>query len=371
MQRIGTALRRQWRWAVVGTGVAGLVVLPPMVEALPASSSHVGVEALTTRILASDQQPYHGYAEGRGAMRLPELPGAADLSTLVSDTSRMRLWYESPERWRTDLLYSGGERDRYRTPEGTWTWDSGTHGITFLAGQTQLRLPIPIDLTPPDLVRRMLAAAKPDEVSALPARRVAGRDGNGLRIEPATAASTIAKIDVWADPSTGLPLRAEVNSKGRDDPSLETGFLDLEIEPPDPDLVTLDPPPDAVKNEQETDAVDLVQAIELYSATQLPDTLAGLQRRTPVASGAATYGEGFDVVGVLALPERFVSDTLRALRSSNRPWGHSAAVVSTPLVNGMLLADRGTAYIVGGPVTVKELDRVAEELVAWGAKANP
>jgi outer membrane lipoprotein-sorting protein len=371
MQRVGTAVRRQWRWALVGTGVAGLVVLPPIIDARPVPRSSVGVEALTARILASDQQPYHGYAEGRGAMRLPELPGAADLSTLISDTSRMRLWYEGPGRWRTDLLYSGGERDRYRSPEGLWTWDSGTHGITFLAEETQLRLPIPVDLTPPDLVRRMLAAAKPDEITALPSRRVAGHDGDGLRIVPKTAASTIAKIDVWADPATGLPLRAEVTGKGRDHSSLETGFLDLEIGPPDPDLMTFKSPPDGVKNEQETNAVDLVQAIELYSATKLPDTLAGLQRRTPVASGAATYGEGFDVVGVLALPERFVSDTLRALRSSERPWGHSAAVVTTPLVNGMLFADRGTAYIVGGPVTVKELDRVASDIVTWAEKANP
>jgi hypothetical protein len=39
-------------------------------------------------------------------------------------------------------------------------------------------------------------------------------------------------------------------------------------------------------------------------------------------------------------------------------------VVSTPLVNGLLFADHGTAYIVGGPVTLKELDRVAAEIVA-------
>ena len=76
------------------------------------------VDELVTRIKASAGQPYHGYAEGHGGLRLPELPGAADLSTLTSDTSRIRVWYESPDRWRTDLLYSGGERDRYGTRGG-------------------------------------------------------------------------------------------------------------------------------------------------------------------------------------------------------------------------------------------------------------
>jgi outer membrane lipoprotein-sorting protein len=371
MHRVRTAIRRQWRWVLVIAAVAGLVALPAVVDAVPVDSPDIDVSALTARILASAEQPYHGYAEGRGAMRLPELPGAADLSTLVSGTSRMRLWYESPERYRTDLLYSGGERDRYRAPEGTWTWDSGTHGTTFLPTDTQLRLPLPIDLTPPDLARRMLRAAEPEEISALSSRKVAGHDAVGLRIRPRTPVSTVSTIDIWADARTGLPLRVEVTADGRDNPSMESGFLDLAIEAPDPDLVTFEPPVGSAATNEQSDAVDFVQAIELYSATKLPDTLAGLPRRTPVASGAATYGEGYDVVGVLALPEQFVSDTLRALPSTKRPWGHTAAVVSTPLVNGMLFADRGTAYIVGGPVTLKELDRVAADLVADAGETAP
>ena len=62
---------------------------------------------------------------------------------------------------------------------------------------------------------------------------------------------------------------------------------------------------------------------------------------------------------MLALPEQFVTDTLRALPTSERPWGRTVALVRTPLVNGMIFAVDGTAYIVGGPVTLAELDRVA------------
>src|SRR6266508_236097 len=203
MRRVRAALGRQWRWALVGTGTAGLLVLPVVVASWPAHSSGLGVPALTARMLSSATQPYEGYAEGHGGLRLPELPGAADLSTLTSDTSRMRVWYAAPDSWRNDLLYSGGERDRYRSPDGLWTWDSGVHRATFTPGETQLRLPIPSDLAPPDLARRLLAAAAPSEITALSARRIAGHDGDGVRIVPVSAATTIGRVDVSAYTRTG------------------------------------------------------------------------------------------------------------------------------------------------------------------------
>ena len=366
MHRILRAVRRQWRWVVVLGVVVALLALPAAVDALPAQRSSVGPDDLVTKIEASAGQPYHGYAEGHGGLRLPELPGAADLSTLTSDTSRIRVWYESPNRWRTDLLYSGGERDRYGTAEGTWTWDSGTHRAVFLEGATQLRLPIPVDLTPPDLGRRLVAAAQPDEITSIPARRIAGHDADGIRIRPATKDSTVETIDLWADPATGLPLRIEVTAKGRSEPSLETGFLELDQHAVDPNLLSFTPPPGARRRSQGSNDLDLVQAIERYSETKLPDSLAGLPRRTDVANAAATYGEGFDVVGVLALPQEFVTDTLRSLTTSKRPWGQTVALVQTPLVNGMIFVVRDTAFIVGGPVSVAALDRVAADIVKQG-----
>ena len=127
--------------------------------------------------------------------------------------------------------------------------------------------------------------------------------------------------------------------------------------------MTFEPPLEARQPDRGSDNLDLVQAIERYSETKLPDTLAGLTRRTRTATAAATYGEGFDAVGVLALPEEFVTDTLRSLPTSERPWGQTAALVRTPLINGMIFVSNGTAFMVGGPVTLAELDRVAEAIV--------
>ena len=244
MHRVLRAVRRQWRWVLVLVVIGALVALPAAVDALPAQRSSVGPDDLATRIKASAGQPYHGLRR-RPRRPAPSRAARAQPTSrrLTSDTSKIRVWYESPDRWRTDLLYSGGERDRYGTPDGTWTWDSGTHRAVFLEGATQLRLPIPIDLTPPDLGRRLVAAAQPDEITAISPRRVAGHDADGIRIRPATKDSTVDTIDVWADAATGLPLRIEVTAKGHSEPSLETGFLELDLHAGNPDLLSFTPPP--------------------------------------------------------------------------------------------------------------------------------
>ena len=73
---------------------------------------------------------------------------------------------------------------------------------------------------------------------------------------------------------------------------------------------------------------------------------------------------------MLALPQEFITDTLRSLPTSDRPWGKTAAVIRTPLVDGILAAaDGGNGlFILGGPVTVAELDRLAQDLVEQGVQ---
>ena len=213
MHRVLRAVGRQWRWVVVLVVVRTLLAPPAAVDAVPAQRSSVGLDELATRIKASAGQPYHGYAEGHGGLRLPELPGAADLSTLTSDTSRSA----SGTRART----GGGPTSCTRAASGTATAPAtgrgrgfGTHRAVFLDSATQLRLPIPIDLTPPDLARRLVAAAQPDEITSISPRRIAGHDADGIRIVPVIKHSTVDQIDLWADPTTGLPLHARRDGQG-------------------------------------------------------------------------------------------------------------------------------------------------------------
>jgi hypothetical protein len=344
---------RGWRWVVVGAGMVVLVALPVVVRVLPVSDSAVAAGALLSQVRASTTVPYQGYAEARGRIGLPDVPRAGRVVALLGETTRMRAYVAGPERWRVDELTAIGERDLYREPWGTWLWDSGERRAVATVGEAAVRFARPADLLPPELGRRVAAAAGPGEAV-------------GLRITPRSPDTTLARADLWADPRSGLPVRVELTARGASAPILTTAFLDLRLRAPEPDLLRFDAPDDA---EVQTDATpDVARAIDRFSPFVLPDLLAGQPRRTQVARAASTYGQGFGLVAVLAFPARFSPRTrnfLDRVPTKAGPWG-TASVVATPLLNGMVFERGEVAYALAGTVPQPVLERVATELARDG-----
>jgi hypothetical protein len=362
-----TLWERSWRWVIVGAAVAALVSLPSVVRALPAPGAGVPPLVLASRMLASTAQPFAGYVETTGRLGLPNLGGAEEALGLVGETSRMRVWQAGPEAWRVDLLRVGGEVDTFGDERGIWTWDSNRRVAQRAEGSFQTRLPRPHDLLPPTLGLRLVQAAAPGELQPLRHLRVAGRSVPGIRIIPSSAISTIDHIDVWADPSTGVPVRVVVVAEGSSRPVFSSQFLEVSLAPVAAQRVRFEPPRTA-RLDFDDDGVDPLERWE-RSPFVLPDEIAGLARRTARPSAVATYGAGFTVVTVLAVPAFLVAERIPAsVPRSDRPWGAAVSVISTPLVNVMAFASVGLGYIVSGAVTVAELDRVAAELVAVGAQ---
>jgi hypothetical protein len=355
-----------WRWLVLSGAVAVLVALPGLVAAVPARDRAVSAGELLARVLASDRVAYQGYAEARAGLALPDVPGAGRVVALLGETTRMRAFVAGPGTWRVDELTPIGERDLYHGDGGTLLWDSGERRAVTSSGEAPVRFARPADLLPPELGRRVAAAAGAGEATRLGARRVAGVQALGLRIVPGSPDTTVARVDLWADPANGLPVRVELTAKGGSRPILTTAFLDLRLGAPDPAQVRFAVPGDAdVETEQ---APDLARAIDQFSPFVLPDPLAGEPRRTEVASAASTYGRGFDVVAVLAFPARFsprTRDFLDKVPTRKEPWGE-ASVLATPLLNGMVLEHDGVAYALAGTVTQPLLDRVAATLTRDG-----
>lgn len=355
-------LTSRWRWVVILAGVALLLALPAVVRAWPVDAADVPADQLAQRVLASADQPYQGYAETRGGLALPDFGSLSDQAELLGGSSRLRVWYAGPTAWRVDLLGPTGERDVYGDPEGTWEWSSNLQMAERLEVDTQLRLTKPADLLPPELGRRLIGGATPAELTAIDPVRVAGRSVPGLRITPASPLSTVGRVDIWVEPESGLALRVEVTAKGATTPSLESGFLDLSLSQPAAGLLSFEPPAGARVTRS---AGDLVQRAETTIPILLPDTLAGLARSTERPSAVATYGEGFDAVAVLAVPSRFVDRLIRdVVPVTVRPWGGTAGLIETPLVNALLFSVDGQAYAVAGAVTVGELDRIGAEVAA-------
>lgn len=363
------------RWAVVAAGTALLCAVPSLVGLLPARADRPAPIALLAKIRASASVAYSGLAESRGSLGLPSLPRLGALDDLLSGTTRSRVWYAGPDRLRVDRLTLIGEEDTYLDAGGSWNWSSGNGSATRVSGQPALRLPAPVDLLPPELGRRLVAPATAGELRSLPSRRVAGRSTVGLRITP-TGGTTLGHLDVWADPGTGLPMQVEVASRGAASPTVITRFLDLKLGAPGrPDTVFRAPPDARVDAE---DAPDIVAAIDRFAPYALPRSVAGLAGRPRVSGlegGAGTYGEGYALLAVLPLQDRFAFALLDQLGG---PPGQPVKVaagqavgVVTPLVTSLLIVGPYQSYLIAGTVPLSTLQRAADQLARQPLPLRP
>src|SRR6266545_3427426 len=234
-----------WRWLVLLAAVALLAGLPALVAAMPVSAPSLTAAELLAKVRGSTAVPYQGYAESRASLGLPDLPVVGRQTALLGAITRIRAWVASPTLWRVDELTAIGERDLYHDESGTLEWDSGSSEVVRTVGDSVVRFARPADLLPPELGRRLAAASAADEVRLEAPRRVAGVDAPGLRITPRSPTTTVARVDLWADPSSGLPVRVELTARGSSGPIIVTNFLDLRQERPDPSTVRLRVPPDA------------------------------------------------------------------------------------------------------------------------------
>lgn len=360
---------RGWRWGVVAALLAVLLALPSLAGALPArlSARPSGLSAagLLERVLASDTVGWSGYGESRGRLVLPDVRELGELPGLFAGTTRTRAWWRSPDQWRVDALTLVGEVDTTRDPNGGWTWNSADRRALRIVGELDVRLPTAADLLAPALGHR-LAGTQDVEVSSLPARRVAGRSADGLRLVPRDPArTTVGRVDLWADVGTGLPLRVEVSAVGEGEPVLTAVLLDLSLTPPPVSLTDFRRP----RNADVTvgDAPDVAALADRFAPYVLPDVLAGLPRRprSPLSTGGGvgTYGDGFTALAVLPLP----GDLGRRLlsRIDDESDDGRTAYVTTPLVSAVVgLGDRDRAYLVAGTVPEPLLTAALEQLRA-------
>jgi hypothetical protein len=351
----------------VAVGTAVVAAVPAVVGAWPVRATAVEPDQLAATVLASTDRPYQGYVEARGSLGLPDLPGASTATGLLGGPSKIRVWRASSTAWRVDLLDPTGETDTYGDATGTWTWESSDRRVWRTeVVRDAVRLPQPADVVPAEVGRRLLTAATPSELQPLGAARVAGHDAPGVRIVPSSPVSTIDHVDLWADATTGVVLRVSVVSKGESTPAFESQFLDVSFDAPSHERVTFVRPAGA-RIRRGTGDLDLVQQLQrgdFGAGARLPATIAGLTRGSPAAA-IATFGDGFGVVAVMAVPSFFVDAAIPdTFPLTARPWGGEARLVETPLVNAMALTSGKLGYVVAGAVTTAELDRIAADINA-------
>lgn len=252
--------------AVVGGGVA-IGALTAAVEPTlpPRSAAQLLVDIQTARL-----DGLSGTIVQRADLGLPALPGmgrpasgqgSADLSSLITGTHTLRVWYSGPDKVRVALLGTLGETDVITNGTDLWVWSSRENKATHstLPAQTDRRgrgpaVPGPTAgaLTPQQLADTALAAIQPStEVTTDGTARVAGRDAYELELSPRDAASRIDSVRVAIDAKEYVPLRVQVFPRGGNDPAIEVAFTQISFARPSDAQFSFNPPPGATVVEQE------------------------------------------------------------------------------------------------------------------------
>ena len=198
--------------------------------------------------------------------------------------------------------------------------------------------------------------------------RVAGRSAAGLRMTPSDPASTVGRVDIWADPSSGLPLMVEVFGRGSGRPALQSLFFQVSPWHPDQQVLTPDRAPGT--GFTVTNAGNLAGVLSNLGLVALPAELAG-RLRLPVQPGFETigaYGGGlttFAVLGVRGSAGRhLVPDAVTAGGTPLVIAGGAAAEISAPLLNAVIVRPPGffVTFLLAGTVSTQVLEQAATQL---------
>lgn len=355
------------RWCLVALGAVLIVSAPVVVDARPAADSDVTAVELLARIRASDGVAYSGYVEASGGLTLPSTDEFESVADLFGGPSRLRVWWRDGASWRVDRLSTSGETDLFHADDVTTTWDYERLRTTATL-DSLVFLPRSVDLLPARLASLVLAEARPDEVSRLPAERVAGRDAPGLRLTPSMPQSSIDRVDIWADAATGLPLRVAVYGTDDDSPPVDTTLAEVTFERPPAETVAFDPPPGSQVSFGGLGSDSLISHIpDVYVSS----ALAGL----PSTDGDgprlfSRYGRGVTQLLVLALDDE-VADPLREQLAASPGVvadGRGSALGAGPvhLRLSPCLGDE-PSWLLVGTVDDQTLRRAAGEIYAPAA----
>lgn len=306
---------------------------------------------------------WSGRAASSGSLQLPDNDSFATLGQLLGQQVELRAWWRSPRSWRVDRIRSTGETDTFRDGGGQVRWIFESERATFSPVST-IRLPDAVDVLPATLGRDLLQGARVDELSALAGRRIAGVDAVGLALRPAGDATTIDHVDLWFEPTTGLPLRVDLYAKGAALPVLTTTFTELTLEVPAPATVRFSAPEGVtLAYEESTDVAAAANALE---QVDLPATIAGLGTRDGQDPGAVgVYGRGPTTMIVFPLRGN-VARPLREQLGRNAAATQTAAGTSAPVgpISVLLtrVPGRGGGFLLAGTVTPETLTAAAAQL---------
>jgi outer membrane lipoprotein-sorting protein len=301
---------------------------------------------------------------------IPALPGVSgdstELSSLVSGSHTLRLWYAGPERIRLALLGQFGESDLIRNGTDAWMWSSSQKSATHwtlpadVSGHPASTPADPTSAatTPQQAADQALKAITPTtSVTTNGTATVAGRAAYLLTLQPRSANSLVDSVQIAIDGKTHVPTRVQVFAKGTNSPAFSVGFTSFNPGTPSSSVFGFNPPPNTKVTEK-----------SLTSSTGA-DAVHKAQNKVSGHTGASTeptvIGSGWTAVVIATAPSGLATDqttkpgkdtsTMGALLTKlpkvSGTWGSGRLLQGT--LFSVLLTDDG--HVVAGAVPPAQL----------------
>ena len=131
-------LSRRGRWAIPATAlvvtggvIAGLSI--PAAQASPALPARTPAQLLAQVSADAKVPPLTGTVVETTSLGLPQLPQAGNptsLSSLITGSHKVNVYYENAQHFRLQVPQSLSESDVIRNANKVWYWDSTRNSVT-------------------------------------------------------------------------------------------------------------------------------------------------------------------------------------------------------------------------------------------------
>ena len=369
-------MSRGARWAVpAGTVVlAGGVMAGSMIsvaQAAPPLPARTPAQLLAAAAGTTSVPPMTGTVVETVSLGLPSLPetgNPASLSSLLTGSHTIRIWYSDPAHYRLAAIESMSESDLVRNGSSAWLWESAKNTVTRIAIPARAAKQAPehasgAPLTPQQAASQILAKVGPTTMVSVDSNvNVAGEDSYQLVLAPKSSGSLIGQVRIALDGRRNVPLRVQVFAKGAKSPAIQIGFTSVSFVKPAAANFTSRPPAGAKvtqdslgsghagrSGKDSTGGPTMIGKGWLAVADLPSSVLSSATASTPAGSsgGSALGGSTNAVIGAL----------LRSATRVSGPWG-SGRLLRTSLVS-LLITDNGR--VLAGPVTPRVLYQAAAQ----------
>ncbi len=286
------ARRPKLRWLVPLVAVAVLASAGSVAATIAASARDPLPARSAAQLLVDVQnarvEGLSGTVVQSADLGLPALPGpsgdqSSNLSSLVSGSHTLRVWYAGPEKARIALLGQLGESDVVRNGSDVWIWSSRDNsarhlkvpaGATHASGDAATAPGQP--MTPQQAADAALKAITPTtRVSTARTAEVAGRSAYELVLEPRDTATLVGEVRIAVDGATHIPTRVQVFARGAAQPAFEVGFTSFDPSQPSSSVFEFNPPPGTKVTEGVLGGADHSSAVDPSDANAAEPQVIG------------------------------------------------------------------------------------------------